>query len=742
MDTPAIWVCSARTTQSVPRSRGKKWAEALLLSFLVLLFGVKGFLPAWSHLDPDFPNYYLVAQLYREGYPVERVYDWMWFQRQKDHRGIERPLVGFIPSTLPSALLVLPLSSLSPLQANRCWLVISVGFLVLAAAIVKRITALTWRRVGLLMFLAVAPLQSNFRSGQVHVITLFLLAVAAWLYFREWHFCSGVVLASAAAMAIYPGLFLIFFLIKRQWRAACGFLFGSAGAAAFSIYLFGVDACRVYLRNVFPSTVNGEVIDPYATQWDSLNALLRRLFITEPELNPTPVAHLPVLYALLQSLTYAFFWSVFLWAILRSGEGRSRQKLQWATYLFLLLLLSPTLLPFHFLALILTTALVVDYLAMRQQRACTGLVVALYALVCLPYDRLYLVNPSSWMSLLFFPRLWFMILLAGVLLWILISSSGEPWSRHWRAPFSRVAVLAFVALAAGGFLFNLRHLKGQFENYRTRVATVLGSAIAADPAISSDSLFFDALVPRFSSSVRDRYAVHKLQAGSITSYGTDVDWFHPSVTKNDRKGWVEVATNRGSQIVNFDFTDPMMDHSPPIVEAIDAEQPAVSPEGKLLAFIREVRGRGSLWVRRIERAQNLGESGTERELAGIDYDVREAAFSPDDEIIFSSEHQGGFRLYKADPQTDILALLAAVTCSARYPAVSPDDQWMAFSCEEQGVWQLWVMNLHRNERHRLTTTDCNSITPAWTTDSKNVIYATDCGRALGVTALSRLTVVP
>jgi hypothetical protein len=740
-ETGVMSHCSARTSRFLRRWPGRKWAETSLLSLLILLFAVKGFLPAWSHLDPDFPNYYLVARLYRDGYPVERVYDWMWFQRQKDHRGIERPLVGFIPSTLLSGLLVLPLSSLSPLPANRCWLVISLGFLVVATALVQRITRLTWRRIGLLTFLAIAPLESNFRLGQVHTILLFLLAVAAWFYFRDWQFSSGVVLASAAAISIYPAFFLLLFLIKRQWRAACGLAVGTASAAALSIYLFGVNACRVYLRDVLPSGLRGEVGNPYVVQWDSLNALLRRLFIAEPELNPTPVAHLPLLYAFLQSLTYAFFLTVFLWAIGRNRDSRSRQKLEWAIYLFLLLLVSSQPFPFHFLALILTIALVVDYLVTHRQAVCTGLVVVLYALVCLPYNRLYEMNPTGWTSLLFFPRLCFMVLLGGVLLWILISSSGTPLGRSWRTSYSLAMALVFAALAIGGFLLNRRHLSGQFDNYRTRVATVVGSAIAADPAVSSESLFFDALVPRFNPLVRDAYAVHKLHAGSITSYGTGVDWFHPAVTKTGRKGWAEMAANSGSQIVGFDPTRPITDSAPLTVEAADAEQPAVSPEGELLAFIREAQGRGSLWVRRMGPAQTAP-SSPERELAGVQYDVHEAAFSPDNAIIFSSEQGGRFRLYKADPQTENVAPVIAVTCSARYPAVSPDDQWMAFSCQERGAWQLWVLNLRTHEQRQFTNTECNSITPAWTADSTNVIYATDCGRALGTTALSRLTVVP
>jgi Tol biopolymer transport system component len=42
----------------------------------------------------------------------------------------------------------------------------------------------------------------------------------------------------------------------------------------------------------------------------------------------------------------------------------------------------------------------------------------------------------------------------------------------------------------------------------------------------------------------------------------------------------------------------------------------------------------------------------------------------------------------------------------------------------------------------LTRADCNSTSPAWRPDSKRVVYATDCGRGLRVTALAEIRAVP
>jgi hypothetical protein len=61
-----------------------------------------------------------------------------------------------------------------------------------------------------------------------------------------------------------------------------------------------------------------------------------------------------------------------------------------------------------------------------------------------------------------------------------------------------------------------------------------------------------------------------------------------------------------------------------MVEAADAEQPVASSDGKLLAFIREVKDRNSLWIRQIG-ASVVGTIG-ERQIADSLYDVKPLSF--------------------------------------------------------------------------------------------------------------------
>ena len=721
------------TRQHPPLSRGRrKWMERVLLVVLVLGFMLAGFVPAWRHLNSDFRNYYLVARLCREGYSMERLYEWIWFQRQWDHTAGDRGLVSYQPLTLFSALVVMPLSSLPPLPAKRCWLLLNLVFLLLTAVSLVRNTRLGWVRVLLLMMLAFFSLRSNFVYGQMHVFVLLLLTLAASLHFRKQYFWSGIALAIGAALKIYPAFFLIFLIVKKRWAAVAGLFVGVSASLFVSIYFFGVEACRVYVREVLPPALRSQIIDPYNVGWGSLNALLSRLFIGEPELNPSPVVHLPWLHALLYSLIVSLMVAVFLRAIGFAIEDRERERVEWASYLFLLLLVSSQPAPYHFVALILPIVLVTDYLLECSRTTTAAALVVLYVLVCGPYTPLQSATPSGWMNLLYFPRLFFLFLFAAILLRILFRWPQQKTALQTRSRAWIPAAIAFVTLFAGGFASEMRHYRGQFENYSSRLLTVKGSLMATDPVIVADRLFFTALAPRFLATARDTYAVHEIKNGAVTSFAAIGDWVHPAAATATPEVWAEVATVGGSQIVRFLPDQPLSSTDPITVEVEDAEQPVMSSDGKWLAYMREFKGRSSLWIRHLGSPDTL-----DREIAGPEFDAREAAFFPDYRLVFSSRRGGTFRLYVADPISGSTTQMHDPACPARYPAVSLDGQWIAFACERGGYWQLHSMNLATGKHFQLTNGDCNSVSPAWTLDSRSLIYATDCGRGLSMTALAK-----
>ena len=127
--------------------------EYLFLLLLLAGFVWRGLIPGWRSLNTDFSNYYLATRLYRQGCPLKRAYDWVWFQRQKDHAGVDQPLVSFIPNPPSCILPFLPLASVSPLAAKRWWLVINLALLGGIVVLLNAIVQMGLRRVAIIVFL-------------------------------------------------------------------------------------------------------------------------------------------------------------------------------------------------------------------------------------------------------------------------------------------------------------------------------------------------------------------------------------------------------------------------------------------------------------------------------------------------------------------------------------------------------------------------------------------------------------
>jgi len=721
------------------RSRGPfgSLVEYPVLVVLVAVFIWRAFVPAWRSLNTDFPNYYLAARLYRQGYPLDRVYDWVWFQRQKDHAGLTQSLVSFIPLTPFSLLPVLPLSSLPALEAKHFWLVANLLFLSLAVYLLRRMTGLGVRRILIITFLALVPLRTNFLFGQEHVLVFLLLTLAAWLYLDGRQSTSGAVLALASALKVYPALFLIYFLRKRQWRAAAGLSLGSLILGVLSLQLFGLETLRVYFIQVLPRPLRGEALDPYNVEYNSLTALLHRLLIAEPELNPHPFVHLPAAYAFLQPLCQALLFVPFVWLMYSSRAEPAREKLEWGSYVALLLILSTNPAPYHFCALILCAALAAGYLKDAHQGRKTRELLILYGLVCFPLYHWAPKSPVGWKALLAFPRLYALFALWIFLLRTLASSAPLNSTARVKSREAAVFGCIFLALVVGGTWSNLRQLKGQFANYGSRLMVVPGSLMAVEPAPADDRVLFT----RLSLSL-GRYITGNLVGGSLTFFPFGVDAFHPTQDSGSAEGWVELASTK-SQIVRFPLRGLLLASVPLHVAADDAEQPVVSADGEWLAFIRETQGRGSLWVKGLRSsAANPLPNNTEWKVVDHTYDVRDVAFFPDRRIAFAAQPGNRPELFVADAVSRHVAPLVASKQPIRYPAVSPDGQWLAYSQEDRGAWQLWVKKLATGEERRLTSANCNSISPAWLSNSKTLVYATDCGRGLGLTALCQIRLVP
>jgi Glycosyltransferase family 87/WD40-like Beta Propeller Repeat len=701
-----------------PRDSGALWGpgrwirvgEWLLFALLAAQF-CAGTLPdAWEKLNTDFPNYYLTASLVHEGYDTSRIYEWIWIERQKDHRDIDQRIVGMVPITAFSTLAVYPLTSLPALAAKHCWIVFNFGLLLATLFLLRAMTRIAWRRIALAAALSL-PLRVNFMYGQYYVLLLFVLTLALYLYLRERRFLAGVMVGVAAGMKVFPVVYFLYFARKKDWRALAGGIAGGAGAAAASVLVFGWQLHRTYLLQLLPSVLRGEGLDPYNLRAASLSSLLHRLFIYEPLLNPHPAVKVAWLFAVLHPLLQM---AVVAPALLLAMPGKSdglRVRLEWAAILLASVAVSTSAASYLFTLLLLPVCVVLEAVG-RRSYFFVGGVLAIYAAVGALGGRND--GTEGWSALTAVPRLYAAVLFCWLVYAMLIRLRRREGVRFgWEGAAWTVALAVVVGLGVWG---NLRHQRGLYEDYRWRVQTAKDVYLSADPVIDGDSISYIAM--------RGAGYQSAMQTGDAMQFSGASEDDLLGVSAASGKRWVE-RTGHASRVESDAVSGTAISQ---------AESPVASFDGRRLAYLREDHGRGRVWVRELGTSQNADRAVTPPELNAM-----EMSFLPDGELIFSAASGGRPGLFATEQAGGVRPLEVG---EARYPAVSPDGRWLAYSVLQSGSWNLWLQDLVSGQRQSLTHAECNSMQPAWASDSKTLVYASDCGRALWFSAICRRRVVP
>jgi hypothetical protein len=266
----------------------------------------------------------------------------------------------------------------------------------------------------------------------------------------------------------------------------------------------------------------------------------------------------------------------------------------------------------------------------------------------------------------------------------------------------------------------IHHQHGAFGRSAERLPTRAAVILATEPVAHGNSTFFISM-----SSDGYQAGQRSEQGVGLSSDGVD----QLALTTVGSKVWVEESGLK-SRIVSVGS-----DLAAERLELDNAEFPVASPDGRWLAYLRSEHGRGRIWLHGLTEAVSVDIPITPPSL-----NVFEMSFYPDGSIAFAAaeEHQAP-HLFLIKDKGRIQQIMSE---EARYPSISPDGQWLAYSRRSGGVWNLWLRRINSVDERRITDADCNDVWPSWGADSRTLLFASDCGRAFGLTALYRQRVLP
>lgn len=226
----------------------------------------------------DFFQEWASARSYLDGLPIygrqqEAAQRYLGVSPVNDRDFVE--VNGHPPSAV---LLALPFGLLPYPQAFLAWTLLSLAAFAGSAWLVVRLLAIPLSPWALLptltLLLACHPFRQQMSQGQPNLFLLLLLT-GAWAADRsERPRLAGALVGIAAAIKLFPAFILLYFVLRREWRALTAALLTLAGLTLLTAAILGSESFTTFATDVVPR------VRAWRSNWNnaSLPGLWSKLF--------------------------------------------------------------------------------------------------------------------------------------------------------------------------------------------------------------------------------------------------------------------------------------------------------------------------------------------------------------------------------------------------------------------------------------------------------------------------------
>lgn len=306
----------------------------------------------------------------------------------------------------------------------------AINHLALLLALLMVAAACRWRENGWNAAVLLAMVAVNIsvyrqnNAGQLNALLLFGFALLFVAMQRRWHdSLIGFIAAFLMLLKLSPGIFLFYFLFKRQWSRAGWMVAMAAGMTLVSVAAFGLDRHLEFLPVLSQMGYGKSTWAEFGhTFWrdgynQSVNALLHRLFVEFPDSGITPWASLGPAVANVGTWIFSLaVLALMAWRLWRNGPGGNlHAEFSLAVAASLLL---PSIMWDHYLVQILVPVVLLSTIAGWERRAWLAQAALLLsvALICWPV-ALDAENLRSGPALLLMNLKLLPVLLCGAIAW-------------------------------------------------------------------------------------------------------------------------------------------------------------------------------------------------------------------------------------------------------------------------------------------------------------------------------------
>jgi hypothetical protein len=270
-----------------------KYYLFLPLLFLCFFYEYKSL---WFPIH-DFNNYYFGGAFLEDGNFNFKMYFPYEFNKAIANAGYLNVFASYAPNTPFLALLFAPFSLLPIAIAKLIFNSISTLLFVYSLKKLADFYEIEPVYLLLIPILFFIPIKNEILFGQVYFLLFFLLSECLIAFEENKHKKMAAYLSLSIAIKIFPILFILYFLFRRQLQPILHTVLFTTFFVLITLPFVSIDTWIFYVEHVLSKASKGEITAAFVDNYQSMLMFLKRCFVFDATENPNVLSESIMLFS-------------------------------------------------------------------------------------------------------------------------------------------------------------------------------------------------------------------------------------------------------------------------------------------------------------------------------------------------------------------------------------------------------------------------------------------------------------
>ncbi|PBQ32290.1 hypothetical protein CNR22_11070 [Sphingobacteriaceae bacterium] len=254
----------------------------------------------------DFGNYYYGSRLLLDGNFSSEIYTSIHhFNEQIGSYGETNYFENYIPVPPFSALFYIPFCIFSSLKAKFVFNLVSLCLFCWSLFRLLKFLDTNSKTLYILPLILFFPLYANIQQGQTYLLIVALLFEIFYSSQKKRLFYPSFLIAVIIALKIFPGIILLYFIFKKNWRIVGLSIVMLIILTSVTSLLLPDTVTFSYFTDILPRLFNNDIVGTYHAGNQSFYTLLLHLFSYDGLANINPLINQPLFVVFFESVFFA-----------------------------------------------------------------------------------------------------------------------------------------------------------------------------------------------------------------------------------------------------------------------------------------------------------------------------------------------------------------------------------------------------------------------------------------------------